>query len=134
MSLKWKRGAFVSTDGIAIGGYDPVAYFIERQAIKGNPNLEVSWSGSGWRFSRASHRDLFLANPEKYAPQCNGLCGFAVSFSDRPNVPEAPPGSPLLWSIKDGKLYLNNNRFAYVLFRLMGLTKRADKVWEKLSG
>lgn len=114
-------------------GYDPVAYFTERRPLEGDKSFEVSWSGSRWRFARAAHRELFLANPEKYAPQCGGLCAFAVSFSDRPNVPEAPPGSPRLWSIKDGKLYLNNNPFAYVLFRLLGLRKRADDVWAKLA-
>ncbi len=74
MRTKWKKGVFVGTDGVAIDGYDTVAYFTERRPEQGSPSFEVSWSGSKWRFARAASRDLFLANPEKYAPQCGGLC------------------------------------------------------------
>jgi YHS domain-containing protein len=59
--------------GVAIKGYDPVAYFTEGQAVKGKKEFEYEWQDAKWRFSSAENRDLFAANPEKYAPQYGGF-------------------------------------------------------------
>ncbi len=59
--------------GIAIKGYDPVAYFAENRAVKGKEEFEYLWEGARWRFSSAAHRDLFVANPERYMPQYGGF-------------------------------------------------------------
>lgn len=90
-----------STKNGAIKGYDPVAYFTDGKPTKGRPEVSHEWSGATWHFSTAAHRDLFAANPEKYAPQYGGYCaygwanGYAVKIE-----PEA-------WAIVEGKLYLN---------------------------
>jgi YHS domain-containing protein len=87
-------------DGIAIQGYDPVAYFTEGRPMKGSAEFARKWLGATWHFANAGHRDAFAAQPEKYMPQFGGYCaaamarGFVKSFD-----PEA-------WRIVDGKLYV----------------------------
>ena len=58
--------------GVAVKGYDPVAYFVVGKPVKGKKEFETSWMGAKWRFSTAEHRDRFTASPEKYAPQYGG--------------------------------------------------------------
>ena len=64
----------VNTDsqGLAIQGYDPVAYFIQGKALKGTEEFAYQWMGAEWRFASVEHLDLFRSNPEKYAPQYGG--------------------------------------------------------------
>jgi hypothetical protein len=59
--------------GIAIDGYDPVAYFTEGQALQGSETFTHHWNDAEWRFINAQHRDLFAANPKKYAPRHGGF-------------------------------------------------------------
>ena len=59
-------------DGIAIKGYDPVAYFTMGQPVKGMSQFMYKWSGADWLFSTREHLDLFAASPKKYAPQYGG--------------------------------------------------------------
>ena len=60
------------TFGVAIKGYDPVAYFTEGRAVKGSSQYTVSWNEASWYFSTAAHRDKFAAEPDRYAPQYGG--------------------------------------------------------------
>ncbi|MEO0459660.1 MAG: YHS domain-containing (seleno)protein [Myxococcota bacterium] len=88
-------------DGAAIHGYDPVAYFTKSKPVRGSKSHTAEWSGATWRFASAKNRELFQADPEKYAPQFGGWCAYAMSFGRKATtVPEA-------WAIVDGKLYLN---------------------------
>ena len=59
-------------NGIAIKGYDPVAYHTEDRAVKGNKNFSYKWNDAEWYFASGENRDLFAANPERYAPQYGG--------------------------------------------------------------
>jgi hypothetical protein len=59
-------------DGIAIKGYDPVAYFTEGQSVKGVNQFSFDWKGAKWLFSNREHLALFSADTEKYAPQYGG--------------------------------------------------------------
>ena len=59
--------------GIAIDGYDPVAYFKVGQALKGSESFTHYWNDAEWLFINAEHRDLFAANPNKYAPRHGGF-------------------------------------------------------------
>lgn len=59
--------------GVAIKGYDAVAYFTEGRAIKGKKQFEFKWQDARWRFTSAANRDLFAADPEAYAPQYGGF-------------------------------------------------------------
>jgi YHS domain-containing protein len=65
--------------GVAIKGFDPVAYFVEGKPRQGASNFTVEWQGATWRFANAQHRDAFKATPEQFAPQFGGYCAWAVS-------------------------------------------------------
>jgi hypothetical protein len=58
--------------GVAIKGYDTVAYFTLGQAVKGKSKFEYNWHDAKWRFASAANRDLFAADPEAYAPKYGG--------------------------------------------------------------
>jgi YHS domain-containing protein len=58
--------------GVAIKGYDTVAYFTEGLAVKGKSKFSHTWNDAKWHFSSGENRDLFAANPERYAPQYGG--------------------------------------------------------------
>jgi len=64
----------INTDdfGVAIKGYDTVAYFTEGRAVKGTAAFETLWQDARWQFASAEHRDMFKADPEHYAPQYGG--------------------------------------------------------------
>ena len=88
--------------GVAIKGYDPVAYFTDGKAIKGSEEFAYDWLGTPWYFASAEHRDLFKGDPAKYAPQYGGYCTGGVAGGHAAvNVdPETA------WRIIDGKLYI----------------------------
>jgi YHS domain len=86
---------------LAVGGYDPVAYFTKGQPVEGKKEYQTRWMNAEWRFASAENRDLFIASPEKYAPQYGGYCAWAVSQG------YTASGDPQRWKIVGGKLYLN---------------------------
>ena len=93
----------------AVGGADVVAYFSLQPGdkyVKGSKDFTHDYMGATWYFSTAENRDLFAADPEKYAPQYGGYCAFAVSHGFTKSV------NPKYWHVVDGKLYLNFNFFA----------------------
>lgn len=91
---------FSTTDG-AIRGHDPVAYFTESKPVKGKAEFTATWMGATWRFASAKNRDMFKADPARYAPQFGGYCAYAVSRGYTAST------DPNAWTIVDGKLYLN---------------------------
>jgi YHS domain-containing protein len=96
--------------GLALKGYDPVAYFTDGKPIEGSPAINYQWHGATYRFTTAEHRDVFMANPERYAPQFGGYCAFAVSRGTTAD------GDPFQWAVVDKKLYVNNNAIAAKLW------------------
>ena len=88
----------------AIRGHDVVAYFTQGKPVEGKRDFSHQWNNTTWRFASAGHRDLFAANPEKYAPQYGGWCAWAVSQGYTASV------DPTAWRIVDGKLYLNYSK------------------------
>ena len=88
----------------AIKGYDPVAYFTESKAKKGKRKYEYTWMGANWHFESKENHDLFVANPEKYAPQYGGYCAYAVSQNTTAGI------DPKQFTIVNHKLYLNYNK------------------------
>lgn len=95
---------FYEDDGLAIRGYDPVAYFTEGQPVEGSQEFSYQWGNATWRFVSAENRDLFVNNPEQYAPQYGGFCAWAVSQGYTAAI------DPNAWKIVDGRLYLNATR------------------------
>ena len=58
--------------GVAIKGYDTVAYHTEGRAIKGNSKFSHTWNDAKWYFASTANRDLFVKDPERYSPQYGG--------------------------------------------------------------
>jgi len=85
---------------LAIKGYDPVAYFTVGSPVRGLPKVEYEWDEQRYRFSRPGHRELFKADPVRYAPQFAGLCAISLS---RGAIVEA---NPEYWLISEDKLYI----------------------------
>ncbi len=114
-----------TTDGMALSGYDAVAYFTEGRAVKGSNELEIEWGGARWRFASSANRDAFKGAPAKYAPQYGGYCAWAVS---RDYTYSADPEA---WRIVDGKLYLNYNKDVQAKWaqEVPQIIDRADKNW-----
>ncbi len=86
---------------IALGGYDPVAYFTERKPVAGRRDIAFVWKGVTWRFATEKNRELFKERPDDYAPQYGGYCAWAVSRG------YTAKGDPKYWKVVGGKLYLN---------------------------
>ena len=94
----------VTENDVAIGGYDPVAYFTQNMAIKGNPEFRLKTEeGIFWLFESEEHRKAFLGDESKYTPQYGGYCAFAMGYRVKASA------DPLYFSIYEGKLYLNQN-------------------------
>lgn len=86
--------------GLAISGYDPVAYFTDAQARPGLASLERGLGGVVWRFRNEGNRAAFVRNPEVYMPQFGGYDPVAVARG------ASAPGHPELWLVVDSRLYL----------------------------
>ncbi len=110
---------------IAASGYDVVAYFTDSRPVEGSKSFTAEYDGAEWRFSSAQNRDLFVANPVRYAPQYGGYCAWAVSQGyTASTVPEA-------WRIVDGKLYLNYSTGVQAKWEkdIPGHIAKADTNW-----
>ena len=95
----------VDTDLVAIHGYDTVAYFTEGKPIKGKVEFEHVWQDASWHFASATNRDLFAANPDRYAPQYGGYCALGIAGGEFAQI------DPEAWTIVEGKLYLNKSKY-----------------------
>jgi len=104
----------INTSGnrLALRGYDVVAYRTEGKPLKGVSGFQYEWRGAVWRFASADHRDRFIKEPERYAPEFGGYCAYAVSRG------YTADGDPLVWRIVDTRLYLN-------------YSTEAQKLWEQ---
>jgi hypothetical protein len=115
--------------GIAIKGYDPVAYFTKGRVMKGSEAFAHKWLGTPWHFANANHRDLFAADPVKYAPQFGGYCADGVAYGQSTaNI------NPEAWRIINGKLYLNYDKGAAAeLEEVPGQITKAEANWPKIK-
>ena len=102
----------VGANGVAVQGYDVVAYRTDGAAVKGRVEFEYRWQGAIWRFASAAHRDRFAGSPDDFAPQFGGYCAWAVSRGYTADI------DPEAWRIVDGRLYLNYSR-------------RVQRMWEQ---
>lgn len=99
-----KSGLFgFDPSGVAIRGADTVAYFTEGKYVAGTKQFTTQWKGATWQFSSQQHLDLFIAEPERYAPQYGGYCAYGVAQNYLVKI------EPENWTIVDDKLYLNFN-------------------------
>ena len=116
------------TAGVAIAGYDPVAYFTYSKPVEGSKEHTFDWKGASWRFASAEHRAAFAKNPDRYAPQYGGYCAFGVSRGYAVKV------DPTAWKIVDGKLYLNYDHDVQAEWSkdAAGYIRKADVHWPKV--
>lgn len=88
--------------GVAIMGYDTVAYFTDGKAVKGSEKFSYEWLGTPWHFASEEHKEMFRSQPTKYAPQYGGYCAGEVALNESVTVNVDPEA----FKIIDGKLYL----------------------------
>jgi YHS domain-containing protein len=115
-------------DGVAVQGYDTVAYFTDNKAVKGSSKFSSDYGGAKYLFTTAEHKELFDSNPSKYAPAYGGYCGYAAS------IDRLSPISPEWFQIIAGRLILQHNKKAYDRFNadLKGNLLKADQNWPGL--
>ena len=92
--------AFAQAKTPAIDGYDPVAYFTDKQATPGKPAISFDWDDKRYLFASSKNRDLFAANPDRYEPQFSGMCAGNVAKGNKVKA------NPTMWRVVEGKLYL----------------------------
>ena len=112
--------------GVAIMGYDPVAYFTDGKAVKGSEEFSYDWLGTPWHFASKKHQEMFMSEPVKYAPQYGGYCAGEVVFgSVTINI------DPEAFKIIDGKLYLIYDKNAATWFaeNASVVAPKADANW-----
>jgi hypothetical protein len=115
--------------GLAISGFDPVAYFTEGKAMFGRPDIEFNLDGAVWRFSNEGNRGAFARHPEVYAPRFGGYDPVAIG-RDR-----SVPGHPLFWYVVGQRLYLfysEKSRAAF-LADPGRIIDTAERKWPALS-
>ena len=123
-------GSVVNSDGgVAIKGYDPVAYFKQGGPVKGSSDHSLQWQGSTWKFSSADNRNAFQANPEKFAPQYGGYCAFGAGMGLKIDI------QPDQFRIVDNKLYINSSPQAQGLWLKdeLGRIDLADEKWPQIK-
>jgi len=117
--------AFLTQDGYALAGFDPVTYFTNGRATVGDDRYRLIWHNAMWRFSSARNLAAFERDPYRFAPQFGGYCAFSMAEG---RVSETSPDA---WAIHDGRLYLTHSlptRDAWVA-RAAEFTQRAQAHW-----
>jgi len=116
-----------NSSNVAILGYDPVAYFEQSEAEKGDENISYSLDGvTSWNFTSQENKSLFESNPEKYMPQFGGYCSWGVSrdFTIEPNYE--------VWHIENGKLYFylaDDPKAEWIADIPNGIIKNSEQNW-----
>lgn len=120
----------IGSNGVAIRGYDPVAYFTQGKPVKGDASFTLDHGGARWHFSSDANRQLFQADPAKYAPAYGGYCAYGVASGYLVKI------EPEAWTIRDGKLYLNYDVSVQKEWAKdpAGFIKKADVNWPGLAG
>jgi hypothetical protein len=124
-----KSEIYKNWQGLAIKGFDPVAFHKAGKPVEGSSKYELKWKDVKWRFASAEQRDVFKAAPDKYAPQYGGYCAWAVSQGTTAGVD--PKNA---WKIVEGKLYLNYNVDIQKKWAkdIPGNIKKADANWPEV--
>jgi YHS domain-containing protein len=111
--------------GLALRGYDAVAYFREGAAVEGRAEFAHEWNGARWLFKSGENRDRFAREPEAYAPQNGGYCSYAVAHGYTADA------DPQAWKVVNGKLYLNYNEDVKRLWEqdIPGFLQKSEQNW-----
>ncbi len=119
------QGNWFTADGLAVRGYDPVAYFTMAKPVQGLAEHQLDWDGATWRFSSAENMAMFEASPLAYAPQYGGYCAYAVSKGYTAKIEVDA------WTVYEDKLYLNFSKVVRGLWSrdIPGNIAAADANW-----
>ena len=121
-------GEYFEKDGVAIRGYDPIAYFAEMKPVKGSAEFHAEYQGSTFHFSTAANRDMFTANPDKFAPQYGGYCAFGMAKGYKVVI------DPAAFTVVEDKLYLNYSESVLSQWKLdiPGYIRKANENWPEV--
>lgn len=113
---------------VALSGYDPVSYFVNGRPEKGSREFWVAFDDAVYLFNSANHRELFVADPERYAPQYHGYCTIKVSQGKRAEA------DPEAWAIMGGKLYVFRSKKGLARFNKdrAKVVTEANAAWQTL--
>lgn len=121
----------INTDagGLALHGYDPVAYFTAGHPMRGSARFSYRYMDVTYRFANAGDLRRFKANPAAYLPQFGGFCAMGVALEKKLD------GDPMVWRVVDGKLYLNVNKDVQVawLRDVPGNLAKANENWPQIQ-
>jgi len=122
-------GTINDADGVAIKGYDPVAYFTDGRAVAGSLAFSARYEGATFLFASAEHRDAFVADPTRFAPQYGGFCAYGAAEGQKAVI------DPEAFAIVGGKLYLNYSRSVQAKWakNIPGYITKADRNWPSVS-
>lgn len=114
--------------GLALYGYDPVAYFTDGSPLPGDTGITATHDGATYRFVTTANRDAFMSDPAKYLPVYGGYCAYGLSQGYKVKV------DPTVWKIVDGKLYLNYDAGVGVTWAkdIPGYIAKANELWPGL--
>jgi YHS domain-containing protein len=116
-------------NGVALKGYDPVAYFADGTPAMGNAAYAASVDEATYHFVSAEYRDRFLADPTTFVPAYGGYCALGVTLSMKIS------GDPEAWKIVDKKLYINSSPKSLVIWSedIPGNIEKADEAWPAIK-
>lgn len=120
----------LNSNGFAIHGHDPVAYFTEGRPVRGSKSFTAAHGGAKYAFASAANRAMFLVNPEKYTPQYGGHCAYGLVHGSKSDI------DPGVWEIVDDRLYFLINPGTKSIWRRRTKShiRTADKAWESITG
>ncbi len=116
-------------NGLALRGWDTVSYF-DGKPVQGKAEFSTEWKGATWRFASAAHRDAFIADPNKYAPQYGGHCAYGLAKG------HLVTADPQIWKVIGGKLYVNYDSDVQKSWekKTAQYIVDANAEWQKLGG
>lgn len=122
-------GLTLQGPGLAVRGYDVVAYFTDGQPTVGSAKHATVFENATYRFANEKHLKAFERDPERYVPRYGGYCAYGVSVGAKFD------GDPQLWRIVDGQLYLNLNEDIQLtwLEDVPSNIEKADRNWSKIA-
>ena len=130
-SFAASAGVETATDAndVILAGHDAVAYFTEKKPVLGRVQFTAQHDGAVYRFASAENRDLFRANPDKYAPAYGGYCAFGTSLGKKFDV------DGKAFEVVEGRLYVNKNLDVYKTWRkdIPGNIVKAEGHWAQIK-
>jgi YHS domain-containing protein len=124
-----EAGAVNTENGVAIKGYDPVAYFTQHQPVKGSADFQAGYDGATYWFASAADKAAFEKDPAHYVPRYDGFCAFGASQGHKADI------DPTAFTILDNQLYLNYSHKVQTQWQtdIPGYIAKADQNWPEVS-